>query len=398
MKRLSIDDLDMRGKRVLVRVDFNVPLDEDLNITDDIRIRAALPTIKKIISDGGRAILMSHLGRPKGEVKPNMSLKPCAIRLSELLGQEVKVAHDCIGIETEKIVSELKDGECIILENVRFHKEETDNDSEFSKKLAVLGDVYVNDAFGSAHRAHASTAGVCEFIEKRAAGYLMEKELKFLGGAIKNPERPFIAIMGGAKISGKIDLIMNFLNKVDSLLIGGGMAMTFFKAQGLEIGKSISEDDKLELASDTVKTAEENNKDFVLPVDAVVADEFKNDAQKKEVDTKSIPADWMMLDIGKNTIKLFSEKIANAKTILWNGPMGVFEMDSFELGTKMIAEAIAEATEKGAVSIVGGGDSSAALKKFGMSDKMTHVSTGGGASLEMLEGKILPGVQALEIE
>ena len=396
MKRLTIDGLDLIGKRVLVRVDFNVPLDENLNITDDTRIRASLPTIKKIISEGGKAILMSHLGRPKGGPDPKFSLKPCANRLSKLLGQEVKMAPDCIGTETEKIVSQMKNGECIILENVRFHKEEEANDRDFSQKLARLGDVYINDAFGSAHRAHSSTAGVCEFIEKRASGYLMEKELKFLVGALENPKRPFVAIMGGAKISGKIDLIKNFLNKVDSLLIGGGMAMTFFKSQGIEIGKSLREDDKLSLAGDIIKEAEENNKDFVLPIDAIVADDFKNDANKKEVDIKNIPSGWMMLDIGKNTIKLFTEKIAGAKTILWNGPMGVFEMDNFALGTQMIAEEIAKASKKGAISVVGGGDSVAALEKFKLADKMSHVSTGGGASLELLEGKILPGVKSLE--
>jgi phosphoglycerate kinase len=396
MKRLTIDGLDLIGKRILVRVDFNVPLDENLNITDDTRIRASLPTIKKIISEGGKVILMSHLGRPKGGPDPKFSLKPCANRLSKLLGQEVKMAPDCIGTETEKIVSQMKNSECIILENVRFHKEEEANDRDFSQKLARLGDVYINDAFGSAHRAHSSTAGVCEFIEKRASGYLMEKELKFLVGALENPKRPFVAIMGGAKISGKIDLIKNFLNKVDSLLIGGGMAMTFFKSQGIEIGKSLREDDKLSLAGDIIKEAEENNKDFVLPIDAIVADDFKNDANKKEVDIKNIPSGWMMLDIGKNTIKLFTEKIAGAKTILWNGPMGVFEMDNFALGTQMIAEEIAKATKKGAISVVGGGDSVAALEKFKLADKMSHVSTGGGASLELLEGKILPGVKSLE--
>jgi len=398
MKRLSIDDINLSGKRVLVRVDFNVPLDENCNITDDTRIRASLPTIRKIISEGGRSVLMSHLGRPKGKVNPKMSLKPCAVRLSEILGQEVKMAPDCIGEEIEKMVAQLKNGECILLENLRFHEEETDNDKNFSKKLSLLGDVYINDAFGTAHRAHASTAGVCEFIEKRAAGYLMEKELKFLAGVLESPERPFVAIMGGAKISGKIDLIMSFLDKVDSLLIGGGMAMTFFKAKEIETGDSLCEDDKLNLAGDILKKAEEKNKDFVLPVDGVIANAFKDDADKKEVDVRNIPQKWMMLDIGKNTIKLFSEKIAQAKTILWNGPMGVFEMDSFSLGTQMIAEEIAKATEKGAVSVVGGGDSVAALKKFNLTDKMLHVSTGGGASLELLEGKILPGIKALEIE
>ena len=282
--------------------------------------------------------------------------------------------------------------------NVRFHSEETDNDREFAKKLSVLGDVYINDAFGSAHRAHASTAGVCEFIEKKAAGYLMEKELKFLGEVLENPKRPFVAVMGGAKISGKIDLIKKFLDIVDAIIIGGGMAMTFFKAQGKEIGKSICEDDKLDLAREILDAAKVKNTDFLLPVDAVAADKFDNDAEKREVNADGIPSDWMMLDIGTDSIKLFTEEINKAEMILWNGPMGVFEMDNFESGTKAVAEAIAAATEKGTVSIVGGGDSVAALKKFGLTGKMTHVSTGGGASLEMLEGKILPGVKALEIE
>ena len=398
MKRLSVDDLELKGKRVLMRVDFNVPLDENQQITDDTRIRASLPTIRKIVSEGGRAVLMSHLGRPKGQVKPEMSLKPAAKRLGELLGQEVKIAPDCIGPETERIVSELNDGDCILLENVRFHSEETDNDREFAKKLSILGDVYVNDAFGSAHRAHASTAGVSEFIEQKASGYLMEKELKFLGGVIENPKRPFVAVMGGAKISGKIDLIKNFLDKVDAIIIGGGMAMTFFKAQGKEIGKSICEDDKLDLAREILDAAKAKNTDFLLPVDAVVADKFDNDAERQEVDADGIPSDWMMLDIGANSIKIFTEEINKSEMILWNGPMGVFEMDNFESGTKAVAEAIAVATEKGTVSVVGGGDSVAALKKLGLTDKMTHVSTGGGASLEMLEGKILPGIKALEIE
>ena len=398
MKRLSIDDLEIKGKRVLTRVDFNVPLDDNQQITDDTRIRASLPTIRKIVSEGGRAVLMSHLGRPKGQVKPEMSLKPAALRLGELLGLQVKIAPDCIGSETERIVSELNDGDCILLENVRFHSEETDNDREFAKKLSVLGDVYVNDAFGSAHRAHASTAGVCEFIERKAAGYLMEKELKFLGEVLENPKRPFVAVMGGAKISGKIDLIKNFLDIVDSIIIGGGMAMTFFKAQGKEIGKSICEDDKLDLAREILDAAKVKNTDFLLPVDAVAADKFDNDAEKREVNADGIPSDWMMLDIGTDSIKLFAEEISKAEMILWNGPMGVFEMDNFEQGTKAVAEAIAGATEKGTVSIVGGGDSVAALKKFGLTGKMTHVSTGGGASLEMLEGKTLPGIKALEIE
>ncbi|MFA3783120.1 phosphoglycerate kinase [Melioribacteraceae bacterium 4301-Me] len=395
MNKLTIDHVDLKGKRVLVRVDFNVPLDENLNITDDTRITAALPTIKKIIEKGGKAILMSHLGRPKGTVNPKYSLKPVAIRLSELLGCDVRFAKDCIGEQVEKIVNSLKDGDVLLLENLRFHAEEEKNDPEFAKKLASLGDVYINDAFGSAHRAHASTEGITKYIKICAAGYLMQKELDYLGKAVSSPERPFTAILGGAKISGKIDVIENLLPKVDNLLIGGGMAYTFFKAMGYEIGRSLLEEEKLQLAKDILNKFNSSKANVILPKDVVVAPEFKNEAPAKIVDAKSIPSYEMGLDIGPLTIEEFKNVILGSKTVLWNGPMGVFEFENYAKGTNAIAEALAEATSKGAVTIIGGGDSAAAIKKAGLEDKVSHVSTGGGASLEFLEGKILPGVAAL---
>jgi phosphoglycerate kinase len=395
MNKLSIDKVDLKNKKVLVRVDFNVPLDEKLNVTNDIRIVESLPTIKKIISSGGKAILMSHLGRPKGEKKPEFSLKPAAERLSKLLGKEVKLAPDCIGAETENLVNEMKPGDVILLENLRFHKQEEKNDPDFAKHLAKLGDVYINDAFGSAHRAHASTEGVTKFIKTCAAGYLMQKELDYLGNALANPKRPYCAILGGAKISGKIDVINNLLDKVDALIVGGGMAFTFFKAQGKEIGKSLLEEEKLELAKELLQKVKSTKIKFLLPVDVVVADEFKNDSPTKVVSVDKIPADKMGLDIGPETIKLFSDELMKSKTIVWNGPMGVFEMDNFAKGTFKIAEALAEATSSGAVTVIGGGDSAAAISKAGLEKKVSHVSTGGGASLEFLEGKVLPGVAAL---
>jgi phosphoglycerate kinase len=395
MSKLSIDKLNLKDKRVLVRVDFNVPLDENLSITDDNRIKASLPTIKKIISDGGKTILMSHLGRPKGKVNPKYSLKPAAVRLGELLGKEVKLAPDCVGNEVKKLVDSLKDGDVLLLENLRYHEEEEKNDPEFSKKLAGLGDIYVNDAFGSAHRAHASTEGVTKYIKQCAAGYLMQKELDYLGGAITNPVRPYCAILGGAKISGKIDVIMNLFNKVDTMIIGGGMAYTFFKAQGKEIGKSLLEEEKIGLAKEVLEKAAKSKVKFLLPVDVIVADEFKNESPATAVSVDNIPADKMGLDIGPETIKLFCDEIAKAKTIVWNGPMGVFEMDNFAKGTFAIANKLVEVTSKGAITIIGGGDSAAAINKAGLEDKVSHVSTGGGASLEFLEGKILPGVAAL---
>ncbi len=395
MNKLTIDKVELKGKRVLVRVDFNVPLDENLNITDDTRIVESLPTIKKIVAEGGKAILMSHLGRPKGGPNPKYSLKPTAIRLSELLGKEVKLAPDCVGDEVKAMVNQMKDGDVLILENVRFHPEEEKNDPEFAKQLAELGDVYINDAFGSAHRAHASTEGVTKYIKVCAAGYLMQKELEYLGAAVSNPKRPYVAILGGAKISGKIDVINNLLDKVDTLIIGGGMAFTFFKAQGKEIGKSLLEEEKIELAKEVLQKVKNTGVKFLLPVDVVVASEFNNDSPSTVVNVDSIPSDKMGLDIGPETIKLFEEEILKARTVVWNGPMGVFEFDNFAKGTFAIAQALAEATANGVVTVIGGGDSAAAIAKAGLKDKVSHVSTGGGASLEFLEGKILPGVAAL---
>jgi len=395
MKKLTIDNLDLKDKRVLVRVDFNVPLDENQNITDDIRITAALPTIKKIIAAGGKTVLMSHLGRPKGKPTPKYSLKPAAVRLGELLGKEVKLAPDCIGSDVKAIVDAMKAGDVVLLENLRFHEEEEKNNPDFAKQLAEFGDIYVNDAFGTAHRAHASTEGVTKYISKCAAGYLMQKELEYLGGAISNPERPYVAVLGGAKISGKIDVITNLLSKVDTLIIGGGMAYTFYKAQGKEIGTSLLEAEKLDLAKEVLQKVADTKVDFLLPVDVVVAPEFKNESPAEVVSVNSIPADKMGLDIGPETIKLFKEKLLGAKTIVWNGPMGVFEFDNFAKGTNAIAQALVDATAKGAKTIIGGGDSAAAISKAGLDDKVSHVSTGGGASLEFLEGKELPGVAAL---
>ncbi|MBI5806950.1 MAG: phosphoglycerate kinase [Ignavibacteriales bacterium] len=395
MKKLSIDNVELKGKRVLVRVDFNVPLDENQKITDDIRITSALPTIKKIINDGGKCILMSHLGRPKGGPNPKYSLKPVAVRLGELLESEVKFAPDCIGEQVKAIVNKMKDGEVLLLENLRFHPEEEKNVPEFAQQLAELGDVYINDAFGSAHRAHASTEGVTKYIKVCAAGYLMQKELEYLGNAVSNPVRPFTAILGGSKISGKIDVIENLLPKVDYLLIGGGMAYTFYKAMGYEIGSSLLEEEKIELAKQMLEKFKSSKAKVLLPVDNVVASEFKNESPSMVVDSDKIPADKMGLDIGPKTIEEFKEVILESKTIVWNGPMGVFEFDNFAKGTNEIAKALAEATEKGAITVIGGGDSAAAISKAGLDDKVTHVSTGGGASLEFLEGKVLPGVAAL---
>lgn len=395
MNKKTIDDLELKDKKVLVRVDFNVPLDDDLNVTDDTRIVESLPTIKKIIKDGGKAILMSHLGRPKGKRDEKFSLKPAAEKLSELLGKEVKLAPDCVGDETEKMVNEMQDGDVLLLENLRFHEGETKNDENFAKQLAAFGDVYINDAFGSAHRAHASTEGVTKFIDESAAGYLMEKELEYLGKSLSDPERPYCAILGGAKISGKIDVIENLLSKVDVLIIGGGMAFTFFKAEGKEIGKSLLEEEKIDLAKDVLEKIKSSGIKFYLPVDVVAAEEFDNNSASEVVDIDSIPENKMGLDIGPQTIKLFTEEIMKSKTIVWNGPMGVFEMDNFAEGTFAVAKTLADATDKGAVTVIGGGDSAAAISKAGLKDKVSHVSTGGGASLEFLEGKELPGVAAL---
>ncbi|MGB8658262.1 MAG: phosphoglycerate kinase [Candidatus Zixiibacteriota bacterium] len=394
MEKLTIDDLKLKDKKVLVRVDFNVPLDKKGEVTDDRRIVESLPTIKKILQDGGKAILMSHLGRPKGKT-PELSLAPVAKRLEKLLGQPVKFVDDCIGPEVEKAVSELKLGECLLLENLRFYPEEEKNDPEFARKLAGLGDVYVNDAFGTAHRAHASTEGVTKYFKQCAAGYLMQKELKYLGMALTNPKRPFVAILGGAKISGKIDVITNLMDKVDALLIGGGMAFTFYKSMGKEIGKSLLESDKIDLAKDILKKVSQKNVNFMLPDDFVVAPEAKEDASFHVVGKDAIPADMQGLDIGPMTLAKFSQELDKAKTVVWNGPMGVFEVRKFAVGTIKIAEELAKITQKGAITIVGGGDSAAAVAQAGLEGKLSHISTGGGASLEFLEGKTLPGVAAL---
>ena len=398
MNKLTIEDLSkdggLKSKRVLVRVDFNVHMSKETEglITDDKRIVESLPTIKKIISEGGRLILMSHMGRPKGEKNMKYSLRPIAMHLSELLDKPVLFADDCIGESTEAIVNDLQDGDILLLENLRFYNEEEKNNPEFAKKLASYGDIYINDAFGTAHRAHASTEGVTHYIKTCAAGYLMQKELEYLSRAIANPEHPYVAILGGSKISGKIDVIKNLLGKADKILVGGGMIFTFYKAMGYEIGNSLLEEDKIDLAKELI--AEAGTK-LVLPADVVAADKFENDAEYSTVDADKIPAGKIGMDIGAKTIELFRSEILKAKTIVWNGPMGVFEMDNFAKGTFEIAEALAEATKKGAVTVIGGGDSAAAIAKAGLEKEVSHVSTGGGASLEFLEGKTLPGVEAL---
>lgn len=395
MAKLTIDDLELAGKRVLVRVDFNVPLDEHGRITDDTRILKSLPTVRKILTEGGKAILMSHLGRPKGQVVESLRLRPVAERLGQLLGQEVKMAPDCISQGVRAMVETLGEGGCLLLENLRFHPEEEANDPDFSRELASLGDLYVNDAFGTAHRAHASTVGATRFFEQRAAGYLMARELEYLGRALEDPQKPFVALLGGAKISGKIELIHNLLDRVDTILIGGGMAFTFFKAQGLEVGDSLLEEDRIGLAGQTLQEAQRRGVELLLPVDCVVADRFAPDANIQVVKQTEIPSGWQALDIGPRTVKLFSSCLRGARTVLWNGPMGVFELEPFARGTEALARALAQVTEAGAVTIIGGGDSAAAVAKLGLKDKMSHVSTGGGASLEFLSGKELPGVVAL---
>ncbi len=392
MNKKTVRDIDVTGKKVLVRCDFNVPLDKETGkITDNRRIRAAIPTIEYLIDHNAKVILCSHLGRPKGEFNLKYSLKPVAEELSKLLVKEVKLAKDVIGEDAEKLTSEIKEGEVVLLENVRFHKEEEENDPEFAKKLASFAEIYVNDAFGTAHRAHASTAGVADYLPA-VSGFLIEKELEFLGNALDNPERPFVAILGGAKVSDKIGVIENLLDKVDTLIIGGGMAYTFYKAQGHSIGTSICEEDKIDLANDILNKAKEKNVEILLPIDNHVSAEYSNEAEDKYIDSVEIPEGFMGLDIGPKTIELFKNAIKNAKTVVWNGPLGVTEFSKFEEGTKAIAEALAE-TE--AVTVIGGGDSAAAVEKFGLADKMTHISTGGGASLEFLEGKVLPGIACL---
>ena len=395
----TIDNYDFTGKKAIIRVDFNVPINEKLEVADDTRIKAALPTIKKILSSGGATILMSHLGRPKGEYEEKFSLKNIVSRLSELVETEVKFANDCIGEKTSKIVNELKPGDVLLLENLRFHKEEKTGEETFAKKLADLGDVYVNDAFGTAHRAHASTTIIAKFFpEEKMFGYLIDNELKSMDKVLHHSEKPFIAIMGGAKVSDKIEVIENLLDKVDTLIIGGGMTYTFIKARGGKIGASLVEEDKLDLANDLIKKAEAKNVKLYLPVDNVIADKFENDAKTDETPVDEVPDGWMGLDIGQKTIEGFSEIIKHSKTILWNGPMGVFEMSSFQKGTETIARVIAETTEKGAYSLIGGGDSVAAINKYNLKDKVSYVSTGGGAMLEYIEGKELPGVKAIREE
>ncbi|HHX64065.1 MAG TPA: phosphoglycerate kinase [Chloroflexi bacterium] len=389
MNKKTVKDVSWSGKRALVRCDFNVPLDDRLQITDDIRIRAALPTIQYLLEQGAAVILCSHLGRPKGQPVDSMRLTPVAARLQELLGVPVKKLDDCVGPEVESAVAAMQPGDVVLLENLRFHAEEEKNDADFARKLAGLADVYVNDAFGTAHRAHASTAGVADHLPA-VAGFLLEKEIEFLGNAVENPRRPLVAIMGGAKISDKITVIENLLKKADSLLIGGGMANTFFKARGYEMGDSLVEENSLQQAADLMNSAGDK---LVLPVDVVVADAFSADAQKKVVPVDGVEPGWRVLDIGPETARLFSDKVAGAGTVVWNGPMGVFELAPFAEGTFAVARALADSN---AITVIGGGDSAAAVEQAGLVDRITHVSTGGGASLEFLEGRELPGLAVLD--
>ena len=395
MNKKSIEDINVEGKKVLVRCDFNVPLDENKNITDENRLIGALPTIKYLIDHKAKVILCSHLGRPKGEFNPKFSLKPVAKRLSELLGQEVKMADDVIGESAKAITASLKDGEVALLENVRYHKEEEKNDPEFAKQLASLAEIYVNDAFGTAHRAHASTEGVAKYLPA-VCGYLIQKEIDIMGKALLNPERPFVAILGGAKVADKLGVISNLIEKVDTLIIGGGMAYTFLKAKGYEVGKSLVNDEKISYCLDMMKKAEEKGVKLLLPIDTVVSKDFPDpitaEIDVRTVDSDKIPADCEGLDIGEKTRELFADAAKNAKTVVWNGPMGVFENPTLAKGTIAVAAALAETD---AITIIGGGDSAAAVEQLGFADKMTHISTGGGASLEFLEGKALPGIVAL---
>jgi triosephosphate isomerase len=389
--KMSIEDIALKGKKVMARVDFNVPLDSEGNITDDKRIVAALPTIKYLIKNGAKTILVSHLGRPKEGFEPKFSMRPTAVRLSELLGQEVILAKDVIGEDAKKKASELKEGQVLMLENVRFHKEETKNVPEFTKELASMAEIFVNDAFGTAHRAHSSTTGLADYLPA-VAGFLIKKEIEIMGKALSNPVRPFVSILGGAKVSDKITVIENLLEKVDSLIIGGGMAYTFLKAKGYNIGTSICEDDKVDLAKEIMDKAQKKGVSLLLPAGNIIGKEFSPDTESKEVPSDSIPDGWMGMDISSDTVEEFSREIKKAKTVVWNGPMGVFEFPKFANGTKKIAEAVASS---GAISIVGGGDSAAAVEQLGFADKITHISTGGGASLEFLEGKVLPGIACL---
>lgn len=392
MNKKTVKDIDLKGKKVFVRCDFNVPMDENQNITDNTRIKAALPTIKYLLEQNCKIILASHLGRPKGEVKPEFSLKPVAKELSKLLGKDVIMANDVIGEDATSKAKNLKEGEIMLLENVRFHREETDNDPEFAKKLASMAEIFVNDAFGTAHRAHASTTGIADYIPG-VAGFLIEKELKFLGNAINNPERPFVAILGGAKVSDKIGVIDSLLDKVDTLMIGGGMAYTFFKAQGYNVGNSLCEVEKTDLALEEMKKAKAKGVKLLLPIDTKIGKEFKPDTESKTVAWTEIPDEWEGFDIGEKTIEMFKKELQNAKTVIWNGPLGLFEFDQFAIGTNEIAKTLADLD---ATTIIGGGDSAAAVTKAGLADKMTHISTGGGASLEFLEGKKLPGIECLQ--
>lgn len=391
MNKKTVKDIEIEGKKVLVRCDFNVPMDEKQNITDNTRIVAALPTIEYLLENNCAIILCSHLGRPKGEVKPEYSLKPVAKEIEKLLGREIIMANDVIGKDAKTKAQSLQKGQILLIENVRFHKEETDNEETFAKELASMAEIYVNDAFGSSHRAHASTAGVAKYLPA-VSGFLIEKELKFLGNAIANPQRPFVAILGGAKVSDKIGVIDHLLEKVDTLIIGGGMAYTFFKAKGYGIGNSICELDKLELAKELMKKAEEKGVKLMLPVDTKIGKEFRADTQSQNVKCTEIPEGWEGLDIGEETIEAYTQELKKAKTIIWNGPLGVFEFEQFAVGTNEIAKAL---SEMDAMTIIGGGDSAAAVKKAKLEDKMTHISTGGGASLEFLEGKALPGIECL---
>jgi len=386
---------EVSGKRVFVRSDFNVPLDDQGAITDDTRIRASLPTIQNLIEKGAKVILSSHMGRPKGQAKDSLRLNPVASRLSELLGKPVTKCDDCIGDEVAKTVESMQPGDVVLLENVRFYAEEEKNDPEFAKKLASVADVYVNDAFGTAHRAHASTEGVTHYLSPSVGGLLIDKELEYLKGAIEDPKRPLAAIIGGSKVSSKIGVIDTLLDKVDKLLIGGGMIFTFYKARGLSVGKSLVEEDKLELAKSLEAKAKEKGVELLLPTDVVVADNFAPDANAQTVAVESIPDGWMGLDIGPDSVKVFQDALKQCKTVIWNGPMGVFEFEKFAQGTEAIAHTLAELTPSGTTTIIGGGDSVAAVEKVGVAEQMSHISTGGGASLELLEGKVLPGIAAL---
>ncbi len=393
MSKVTIKDIDVNGKKVLLRCDFNVPLDENLNITDKTRIVAALPTIKYLLEHNAKLILCSHLGRPKGEVKKEFSLAPVAKELSAELGKEVKLAEDIVGPSAKELTSNMKEGDVVLLENVRFDPREEKNDDEFSKELASLADIYVNDAFGTCHRAHSSTAGVAKYLPS-ACGFLIEKELKALGDALNNPVRPFVAILGGKKVSDKIGVIDSLLEKVDTLLIGGGMAYTFYKAQGYGVGNSVCELDKLDLATSLMQKAKDKGVKMLLPLDNVVGKEFKPDTESKVVKYSEIPDGWEGFDIGPETIKLYTEELQKAKTVLWNGPVGLFEFDQFAVGTNAIADCLANLTD--CTTIIGGGDSAAAVTKAGLADKMSHISTGGGASLEFIEGKKLPGIECIQ--